>query len=161
MNIVTLRDIGAKICTSEIDEFEKKIGKKLPNEYKEFLIKNNGGYPTEIMFTPNFIEINPFTLEKLNQATDVERFFSLNEVSFEYEDILDESYIPPEYIPFARTSFGNLFLICVDLGKKYGSIYFANHDLFDSNNNCFNISKITDSFTDFLDSLYISDLNYG
>lgn len=159
MSIVTLRDIGEKIDALEINAFEKQFGKELPEEYKEFLIKNNGGYPIEIMFTPDFIEINPLTLEEKKQGTNVERFFSLNEVTFEYEDMLDENYIPPEYIPFARTSFGNLLLIYTGSAKEYGSIYFANHDLFDSNNNRFTISKITDSFSEFIDSLYIPDLN--
>lgn len=157
--MVTLRDIGKKIDILEIQAFEKKFGKELPEEYKEFLINNNGGYPTEIMFTPDFIEIDPMTLEKREQGTNVENFFSLNEVAFEYEDILDENYIAPEYIPFARTAFGNLLLIYVGSEKDYGGIYFSNHDLFDSNNNCFTLSKMTNSFSEFIDSLYVPDLD--
>ncbi len=158
MSTIVLRNVGDKVDILDIERFEKQFARKLPTEYKDFLIKNNGGYPTELLFTPDFFEVNPMTLEKHRQGTDVERFLSLNEISFEYEDILDENYIPPYYVPFARTSFGNLLLLCVDVEKDYGSVHFSNHDLFDTNNNRFAISKIADSFAEFMELLYIPDL---
>lgn len=43
--------------------------------------------------------------------------------------------------------------------EKYGEIYFANHDLYDVKNNRFTISKITDSFSKLINSLYVPDLD--
>ncbi len=157
--MVVLSNISEKINNSEINAFEKQFEIELPKDYKEFLINNNGGYPTELLLTPEFEEVDPTTLESRGQAINVERFFSLNEIAFEYEDILDETYIPAEYIPFANTAFGNLILIYVGSKKDYGSIYFSNHDLFDENNDCFTLSKISNSFSEFIDSLYVSDLD--
>ncbi len=53
-------------------------------------------------------------------------------MEFEYGDIVDEDYISEEYVPFARTSFGNLLLIRLDESEFNGNIYFSNHDLFNS-----------------------------
>ena len=96
MQMINLTDKGEKISTSTIEAFEKKIGKKFPVEFKEFLIKNNGGYPDKILFTPKFIEINPVKHEKISQGTDIEQFLPLDDISVEYQDILDENYIPSE-----------------------------------------------------------------
>ena len=45
-------------------------------------------------------------------------------MEFEYGDIVDEDYISEEYVPFARTSFGNLLLIRLDESEFNGNIYF-------------------------------------
>ncbi len=50
-------------------------------------------------------------------------------------------------------------LIYVDSVQEYGNIYFANHDLFDCVNHCFTISKVANSFSEFVASLYVPDLN--
>lgn len=155
MNTIELRNVGSEVNISEIEKFEVDFNISFPVEYKDFLLKNNGGCPKELMFTSDFIEINPSTSEIINQATDVERFFSLSEIVFEYEDIIDENFIPSKYVPIARTSFGNLILVCISNDNEYGGIYFSNHDLFDSKNDCFTISKINDSFVDFIHSLYV------
>ena len=158
MDIIELEEVGNKINGLDISKFEDNFKVKLPEDYKNFLLKNNGGYPAELLFTPDFIETDPMTKVENRQGTDVEKFLSLNEVSFEYEDILDEDYIPNEYVPIARTSFGNLLLIYVGTEKQYGGVYFANHDLYDSENDCFTISNVAKSFTDFINSLYVDDL---
>lgn len=143
----------------DISKFEGNFNVKLPEDYKSFLIENNGGYPAELLFTPDFVEIDPTVKAENRQGTDVEKFLSLSEVSFEYEDILNEDYIPNEYVPIACTSFGNLLLIYVSSEKQYGGVYFANHDLYDSNNDCFTISKVANSFSAFINSLYVDDLD--
>lgn len=155
MKNLDLRKTGNIISIQDIKAFEESVGVILPDDYKEFLLKNNGGYPVKITFTPDFSESDPITGKIHRQSTDVEYFFSLNEVAFEYEDMLDDEYIPSKYIPISRTSFGNLILICTETN----GVYFANHDLFDTVNQQFTISKISDSFSLFMDMLYPADLN--
>ena len=155
MKKLDLRKIGSTISIQDIKAFEENVGVILPDDYKEFLLKNNGGYPVKITFTPDFSESDPITGKIHRQCTDVEYFFSLNEVAFEYEDMLDDEYIPSKYIPISRTSFGNLILISTETN----GVYFANHDLFDTINQQFTISKISNSFSLFMDMLYPADLN--
>ena len=154
MKEIYLDESEEKLTVDEIQSFEKKIGKIFPNDFKKFLLKSNGGYPREELFTHPFIEINPNTNIEFVQETDVEKFFSLNEMEFEYGDIVDEDYISEEYVPFARTSFGNLLLIRLDESEFNGNIYFSNHDLFNSKKNKFTISKVCNSFNEFIDSVY-------
>ena len=154
MKEIYLDESEEKLTVDEIQSFEKKIGKIFPNDFKKFLLKSNGGYPREELFTHPFIKINPNTNIEFVQETDVEKFFSLNEMEFEYGDIVDEDYISEEYVPFARTSFGNLLLIRLDESEFNGNIYFSNHDLFNSKKNKFTISKVCNSFNEFIDSLY-------
>lgn len=157
MKDIILKNSNDKIELSDIQKFEKEINMVFPDDFKSFLLRTNGGYPTEQLFTPSFNEIEPNTFEIFEQGTDVEQFLSLNEIQFEYGDIVDEEYIPAEYVPFARTSFGNLLLIRLDNTECYGNIYFSNHDLFDTQNNRFAISKIGGSFTEFINSLYVPE----
>lgn len=149
-----LRKTGNIILMQDIEAFEENASVSIPDDYKEFLLKSNGGYPVKITFTPDFPEADPVTGEVHRQSTDVEYFFSLNEIAFEYEDMLDDEYIPSKYIPIARTSFGSLILICTETN----GVYFANHNLFDTVNERFAISKISDSFSLFVDMLHIAEM---
>ena len=82
MKEIYLDESEEKLTVDEIQSFEKKIGKIFPNDFKKFLLKSNGGYPREELFTHPFIEINPNTNIEFVQETDVEKFFSLNEIDF-------------------------------------------------------------------------------
>lgn len=157
MKDILLENTDDKIELSDVQKFEKEINMVFPDDFKSFFLRTNGGYPSEMLFTRSFDEINPNTSEVYEQGTDVEQFLSLNEMKFEYGDIVDEGYIPAEYVPFARTSFGNLLLVRLDSTEYYGNICFANHDLFDTKNNQFAISKICSSFTEFINSLYVPE----
>lgn len=117
------------------------------------MLETNVGNPIGEIYTQPFDEVEPKTNERHTQETDVETFFSFNEIKFEYGDVLDEGYIPSEYVPLARSSFGNLFLIRLDDSDDYGSVYFSNHDLFDEEKNRITISKVADSFSAFIESL--------
>ena len=71
MKEIYLDESEEKLTVDEIQSFEKKIGKIFPNDFKKFLLKSNGGYPREELFTHPFIEINPntnieFVQENLN-----------------------------------------------------------------------------------------------
>ena len=151
--MLLLKNNEIKTNKKEIEEFEKEYNLKLPEDFVLFLVETNGGNPIGELYTPPFDEVDPKTNERHIQETDIDNFFSFNEIKFEYGDVIDEGYIPSEYVPLARSSFDNLFLIRLDDSESYGSIYFANHDLFDEENNRITISKIADSFSAFVDSL--------
>ena len=154
-----LRSVGNKISLSDIENFEMQYNIIIPNEYKEFLLKNNGGSPENFLFTTEFDEVQPGNSEVKKQATDIERFFSLRELFFEYEDIIDDDYIESKYIPIARTSFGNLILLSAENHSDSGKVYFSNHDIINPNNGKFLISEIKSTFVEFIDSLYVEKIN--
>lgn len=151
--MLAVKNNEIKINEKDIQEFEKECNVKFPQDFVSFLLETNGGNPIGEIYTQPFDEVEPKTNERHTQETDVETFFSFNEIKFEYGDVLDEGYIPSEYVPLARSSFGNLFLIRLDNSDDYGSVYFSNHDLFDEEKNRITISKVADSFSAFIESL--------
>lgn len=56
MKNVDLRKTGNIISMQDIEAFEENAGVSLPDDYKEFLLKNNGGYPVKLTFTPDFLK---------------------------------------------------------------------------------------------------------
>lgn len=137
-----------------IQEFEKRINYTIPDDFKSFLHEVNGGDPKGVLFTHDFIEIDPINGEPHNQGTDIDQFYSLEEIEFDYYDYLEDDYIPSTFIPFAISSFGNLLLLYLGDTEDYGGVYFANHDLFDSKTNQYVISKVSSSFSEFIQELY-------
>lgn len=44
---MNLFDCGNKLSVQQLDNFEKKIRQKLPEDYRNFMIEHNGGTPSE------------------------------------------------------------------------------------------------------------------
>lgn len=152
-----MHDIGKKIDNKEILEFEEKINGKLPDQYKNFLLANNGGYVDGYLVTPKFIEINPTTSEEFYQSTSPDRFYNIDELLEEYEDNLDDPVLPDSYISIAYDTGGNQIVICIDDSSENGKIYFANHELYDPLTGFWIMTKLYDSFNEFICSLHPFD----
>ena len=163
MEKIAFSETNEKVTLEAIEEVEAKIGKELPKDFKDFILENNGGYPSDTLFTATFNMYNASTNETIEQGTDVAQFLSLKEIEFDYQDILDEGYISDNLIPFAYTSFDSLLLINVCKDDNYGAVYFASYDqCFDSETGKVIPSKVSDSFTQFIESLYIpTDENFN
>lgn len=150
--IFSERQEGVK--DEELMGFQEKTNLRFPPEFKDFLKETNGGYPQETLFTNDFIEIDPETGEEHIQGTDIDQFYSLEEIEFDYTDYSEDGYIPADYIPFAISSFGNLLLLYLGDTEEYGSVCFANHDLFDAKKGTYTISKVSPSFSAFIRELH-------
>ena len=145
------------INDDDIRNIEKLKSCILPADYKEFLLKYNGG-------TPNF---NAFTIEK-EEGSTIRFFFGIdNNISSKRNyDIIknikqSKDRIPEELLPIACDSFGNRVCIGVK-DKHYGKIYFWDHENEAGSRNPLdntikpwwkNITLIANSFTDLLNSL--------
>ena len=104
-----------------ITEFEKKYEFVFPEQYREFLLKYNGGE------TPS----SEFKINKV--SSDITGFYGVGEADkylnydfFERTGGLRE-YIEDSLLPIASTSFGDYVLIGVS-DDKMGKIYFHYHD---------------------------------
>jgi len=141
---------GKKIKESEILDFEKKIGLELPLEYKNFLLKHNGGKCEPCDFT--FIE------DDEESSSSVRRFYAIGGIDDYYDlqesidnYINDEKRLADNYIPIAEDDFGNLMCIsCNDSNK--GQIYFWNHEGEDESSES-NLYFIASSFDEFVENL--------
>lgn len=129
-----------------VEEFETKVKKKLDDEYKNFLIRYNGGE----------IEPNVFKISEEEGESAVNIIYGLN-VEEEYDElskIFDklEGVIPENFLSIADDPGGNQ--ICLGVSGEYvGKIYLWIHDSVNENemNNMF---FLNDSFNSFLFSLY-------
>ncbi|MEE0930490.1 MAG: SMI1/KNR4 family protein [Acutalibacteraceae bacterium] len=108
--------------SKEIYEFENKYNIKLPELYKKFILKYNGGNTPKTSFKINGI------------SSDIRVFYGFRNVSKNYNfsllmgsDYL-ELFINDNYLPIATDSFGNELVICVDKDNE-GKIYFFDREL--------------------------------
>ena len=147
-----LLEIGKIITEDELNELETKLKLKFPMEYKAFLETNNGGMPkVEVGF--HFTEKNIETQETWEQGSDIHYFYSVDEMLEAYDNLVYESSIPNDYIPIACDSFGNNVLLCLNIQKNYGGVFFANHEIENVDNTFGNLSFVSNSFNEFMDSL--------
>jgi hypothetical protein len=122
------------------------------------MLNNNGGEPVEdciFDFYDNVIE--------KNNASLIRSFFRIYESKPEkrvYDDLEEicetmrrEEIISNKTLPIADDLGGNV--ICISLHEEdYGTVYFANHEFEDTETGYLFMSKISSSFTEFINQLY-------
>lgn len=148
-----LRNSGNPVNNIQIATLKEKSSLKLPKEYERFLQLNNGGYVDGFFVTPKFIEIDPESGKAYSQSSNVEKFYSVDEILEEYEANQEDPAWDENYLPIAYDSSGNVFLLCLFEDENYGKVYFANHELFNPVTDFFVTTNIADSFDAFVDSL--------
>lgn len=132
---------GKSINKESLKKLEEKMENLLADDFKSFLIQNNGGKP----------EDNEFTISKLGIESGVNRFLSVDEILAEKE-ILGERLLPEAW-PIAEAEGGNL--VCI-IYKNNPGVYFWDHEYenvkskrFDFENMCL----LNDNFTGFYNNL--------
>lgn len=133
----------------EIAEFEKLIDAKLPEDYKQFLLKHNGGHP--VMNGFELIE----TINDKESSGAVSWFFPLYEgdsnllLWFK----LTRNKLPDEYIPIGYDNGDSICLVIK--GENYGKVYYYTSDWSYWSEEDYNyIYLISNSFTEFINGLY-------
>lgn len=101
-----------KTDMDRVEEYEKKISEKLPDQFRTFLIRYNGGE------TPN----TSFRSDR--ETSDIKGFYGLGNVKYSLDNVMPIKINGADYLPIALDSFGNEFLISFN----DGSIYFLNHE---------------------------------
>lgn len=142
--MVEFSETGKKIAEKNIVEIEKKYKISFPKEYKDFLLKYNGGE-----CDPNgFI----FLEDSEDSDSEVRSFFAIGGIDGDYdleENItiytIEEKRLPNLYIPIAEDDLGNL--ICISCNESnYGFIYFWDHE-----NEC----ESEDNIADYMDNMFL------
>jgi len=132
----------------EIELLEQRIKRQLPDDYRQFLVSENGGRPAPTAFEgPE------------GDGSVIHFFFTLDASSPYYRmhnelDMLHDR-IPSDLLPIASDDFGNIILL--DLGaKSVGAIYFWDHENENMDGDPWwdNISYIAPSFSTFVENLH-------
>ena len=149
MNIEDSNKYG-EIDLALLESFEKRIGAKLPGQYREFLKCHNGGKP----------EPSDFVISRKKGEDSIQQFYGLNygptyqRLNELYELYVDR--IPNYVIPIGSDDGGNNICIGI-IGKNRGKVFFSKYYiesgilkriLFGG------VTLISESFTEFLDSLF-------
>jgi cell wall assembly regulator SMI1 len=142
----------------DLDNFEERIGIKLPKDFREFYkYKNGSGYHFHILYTNcDGHHIEPFYLYSLDEIIEEkETYFNEDELMNEFYDEdelqgLDKRIKPyfrnKKWIPFAALAGGSLYLMLdfnpTDDGKEGQIISFVHDPDF--------VHFVQENFTDLL-----------
>jgi hypothetical protein len=132
----------------KLEEFEDRYQLTIPPQYRDFLLKHNGGSP--VPDTISFPDGSNTSSIRLIYGIHNGPYWSTLDWAF-------ESYLgsmPEEFIPFGEDPMGNVFIIAVK-GNDLGKIYFWDHELASDQQPWYeNLTWLADSFNEFLEMLY-------
>jgi len=142
----------------QLREVEKIIGVELPEEYKQFLLSHNGGYPEPNVFR---VQWSGQYWAEGNEINSIAWFLAvydgkdMNFVDF-YETHKDR--IPKDTVAIADDPGSNLILLGTS-GPNKGKVFFWQRDYeVDFQNgevpDYSNVGFVSNSFNEFIDSLF-------
>ena len=101
---------------TEIAQMETKFKITLPAQYRNFLIRYNGGETPETVFKIG------------RESSDVRAFMGFGDVTYKFpEDDEMKEWIKKGLLPIAMDSFGNYIAIGLSTMKN-GIVYFCDHE---------------------------------
>lgn len=139
-----------KLSRRSLGAVERKHSLRLPEDYRRFLLKYNGGAPSP-MNTIDFEE------EGRSTSSDVQFFYGIhhgeNWASIEWNLECFAGRIVEEGLPIAGDSGGNQYVL-ITRGEREGQIYFWDHELETDPPSYQNMSRVADNFAEFTEKLY-------
>lgn len=99
--------------SNEVRDFEQKYDLQLPDSYKKFLLKYNGGNTPKSTFKINGVSSDIRAFNGFKNATKEYNFSYLVEMNY-FEELLEN-----HYLPIATDSFGNQIVITISEKSEY------------------------------------------
>lgn len=143
-------DSGESVGENAIAVFEAFLEIRLPKEYRNHLLKYNGGRlkPSSFSFQNGAENSLVHNVYKLNSRNSYDNVIKRLEVF--------SGRIHSDYLAIACDPFGNQICLAVK-GKNYGRVYFWDHE-FESDDgeppSMDNMDLIADNFDKFLEGLF-------
>ena len=109
------------IEAERLHAYERQLGVELPQDYRDFLLEKNGGYP----------EPGALAIPGTSDVTQVSRFLALDGELWDDLEVYRDRYegrVPPGWLPIGYDGFGNLLLLGM-IAANRGFIAFWNHEL--------------------------------
>lgn len=118
MSHVIITQVGRSLTPADLASAEEKLGVTLPNSYKEFLLRANGGIPDSKFFTWGE-----------NTGNRIENFYSIDEMV--EGNLYNRDYIPEMHaanvIMIAETWAAPV--VCIGVGtENLGKVYQFEHE---------------------------------
>jgi cell wall assembly regulator SMI1 len=146
--IAQISECGRSLVPSDIDQLEHAIGMRLPDDYKAFLLRYNGGVPTPAAFPIDRFENNPYGVVQVLFRIDGK----IESSNLDWNYGVMNGRIQSNLFPVGCDGSGDL--ICVSLfGDDAGSVVFWDYYGETPEPSYSNVYHIADSFSEFLTSL--------
>lgn len=112
--------------SNEVSDFEQKYDLQLPDSYKKFLLKYNGGNTPKSTFKINGVSSDIRAFYGFKNATKEYNFSYLVEMNY-FEELLEN-----HYLPIATDSFGNQIVITISEKSEYEYLTKTLEEFFDN-----------------------------
>ena len=149
-------DSKGKLSGEALERAERAVGQPLPEQYKRFLLENNGGYPEPASFKITWSG-QPWGDQW--DVGSVHYFLPVYEGDdpnfLDYFEIY-KNRVPEDTIPIAYDPGGNLILLGIS-GDSRGKVFFWMQDFEtdeDRPADYSNVGFVANSFQEFIDSLF-------
>ena len=167
---MNIRPIHPPTTPEAIQAFEAQIGAQLPDDYKLFLLTQNGGTISSLLVyrrakTSGCIPVAPEEHLAETEIEGIRILFGLsgqakNKNSLERQFRLYGNDVPKGFLIIGRDYFSEIILISLRR-DTYGRIYYLEREGLEIPDEvlaewgeCYNVYFIANSFTEFLDGLY-------
>lgn len=125
--LIRIEESRTPLTNARLAALEKKLGISLPAQYRQFLLKHNGGHPNRACFHYKHLR-GPYTDSEVTQFLAVTRSRTYNfEQLFQLLKVQNK-WLPDNLVPIADDAFGNSVCISV-AGDDRGAIYFREAEL--------------------------------
>jgi cell wall assembly regulator SMI1 len=151
MPVPVMKDTKQPLTPADLEAVEQRLGIRLPDDYRAWLLKHNGGRPKPAGFKYK-LETGPYT------DGVVAWFLGLHDGPHENFERdcrwwKGQHRLPENLFPIADDPFGNL--ICMSFGgADKGKIYFWDHEEEGPEPSYDNCHLIADSLQEFLEGLH-------
>jgi hypothetical protein len=149
-----MTEVGSPVSEQQIRDLETQMESRLSRDYREFLLKYNGGRPT-----PAFFPIRGYDKSAFGE---IRYFFGINikmnslNILWNFE--IYHGRLPLNLILIAGDDVGNV--ICISTaGWNEGFVYFWDHDAEHIPPTYDNVYLVAESFQQLVDSIYFEDLS--
>jgi len=140
------------LSSADLASLEQRLRIKLPDDYRAFLLRHNGGVPERAGFR---FKDDPDP----DSGSMVNRFLAVYDGRYDnFEQTFQtfkgrEPRLPAELVPIARDPGGNVICIAT-AGPNTGAVYFWDHEREGNRPSYDNIHLIANNFEEFLEGLY-------
>src|SRR4051812_14003816 len=116
---IQISDSFPKVGKRRLQKFERDTGIKLPADYRDFLLKHNGGQPLHSRF--EIPELREDALLDFFYAIDGSQAVNLEDQLAEWKDEM-----PPGFLPIAHDPGGAIIVMSTE-GEHAGHVFLWDH----------------------------------
>jgi len=116
-------DSGSKLSTKSIAQIEKQLGCKLPGDYREFLLKHNGGCPNKSFFKQRGAEF----LSSVDWLCTIDKSLAEPNHKSEYRTLAAAQaryapFVPVDMLVIGRVDQDDPLLLAIR-GRRKGKVF--------------------------------------